>query len=96
MSLSTEAIVAIIALFIAVAQLFYTIWKYISKGELSIEPGERFLKVMGMYLLIKFFIARSTAALPLYTIESSPHTELLLEEGWRPQCSMSYYVPKDL
>jgi hypothetical protein len=54
MSLSTEAIVAVIALFIAVAQLFYTIWKYISKGELSIEPGERFLKVMGMYLLIFF------------------------------------------
>jgi hypothetical protein len=41
MSLSTEAIVAIIALFVAVAQLFYTIWKYISKGEPSIEPGEK-------------------------------------------------------
>jgi hypothetical protein len=41
MSLSTEAIVAIIALFVAVAQLFYTIWKYISKEEPSIEPGEK-------------------------------------------------------
>jgi hypothetical protein len=73
--------------FVAVAQLFYAVWKYISKDKCF---------AVIIYLLMFFFfkkkIAGSTAALPLYTIESSPQPELLLEEGWRPQSGMSYYV----
>jgi hypothetical protein len=55
MTLSTEAIVAIVALFIAVAQLFYTIWKTLLKDKTKAtkaQSGSEKISIMRIHVLI--------------------------------------------